>query len=238
VGSFHSAGDPLLEKIWYTGAYTVRATMQSDYMGSILEDRGDRQSWTGDAYPTQMTSMIVFSNYKFVLENLNRTSCIDCSNGIATYALYFILSTLDYYRETGDITSFQYFVPVIVEKLKTAQGMFNDPKGLSSVGHDDRLGNGFSNNTTPETQQVYRFIAIRCFNEFGAALISSGVNKTLGAYFQSVAANATQSVRNSTFSSSSVNPWYKDLFLHSATDAINAGIVNDTEKSIFLSSFF
>jgi alpha-L-rhamnosidase len=46
VGSFHSAGDPLLEKIWYTGAYTVRATMQSDYLGSILEDRGDRQSWT------------------------------------------------------------------------------------------------------------------------------------------------------------------------------------------------
>jgi hypothetical protein len=182
--------------------------------------------------------MIVFSNYKFVLENLNRTSCIDCSNGIATYALYFILSTLDYYRETVDITSFQYFVPVIVEKLKTAQGMFNNPKGLRFVGHDDRLGNGFCNNTTPETQQVYRFIAIRCFNEFGAALISSGVNQTLGAYFQSVAANATQSVRNSTFSSSSVNPWYKDLFLHSATDAINAGIVNDTEKSIFLSSFF
>ena len=46
VGSFQAPGDPLLMRIWYTGVYTVRATMQSDYMGSILEDRGDRQSWT------------------------------------------------------------------------------------------------------------------------------------------------------------------------------------------------
>ena len=179
--------------------------------------------------------MIAFSNYKFVLANLNRTSCLDCSNGIATYALYFILSTLDYYRETGDVASFEYFIPVIIEKLKTAQGMFNNPQGLRFVGHDDRLGNGFCNNTTPETQRVYRFIAIRCFNEFGAALISSGVNASLGDYFQSVAVNLTLIVRNNT---SSRMPWYKDLFLHSATDAINAGIVNDTEKGIFLSAFF
>jgi alpha-L-rhamnosidase len=179
--------------------------------------------------------MIAFSNYKFVLANLNRTSCLDCSNGIATYALYFILSTLDYYRETGDVASFEYFIPVIIEKLNTAQGMFNNPQGLRFVGHDDRLGNGFCNNTTPETQRVYRFITIRCFNEFGAALISSGVNATLGEYFQSVAVNLTLIVRNNT---SSRMPWYKDLFLHSATDAINAGIVNDTEKDIFLYSFF
>ena len=45
VSSFSSAGDALLERIWYSGAYTVRATLQSTYMGSILEDRGDRISW-------------------------------------------------------------------------------------------------------------------------------------------------------------------------------------------------
>jgi hypothetical protein len=48
VGSFSSAGDPLLERVWYTAAYTVRATLQEDYMGSILMDRGDRFSWTGE----------------------------------------------------------------------------------------------------------------------------------------------------------------------------------------------
>jgi hypothetical protein len=46
TGSFSSAGDPLLERVWYTAAYTVRATAQSTYMGSILMNRGDRFSWT------------------------------------------------------------------------------------------------------------------------------------------------------------------------------------------------
>ena len=45
VGSFSSAGDPLLERVWYTAAYTVRVCAQSDYMGSILMNRGDRFSW-------------------------------------------------------------------------------------------------------------------------------------------------------------------------------------------------
>ena len=45
VGAFASAGDPLLERVWYTAAYTVRVCAQSDYMGSILMNRGDRFSW-------------------------------------------------------------------------------------------------------------------------------------------------------------------------------------------------
>ena len=50
VGAFSSAGDPLLERVWYTAAYTVRVCAQSDYMGSILMNRGDRFSWTGGEY--------------------------------------------------------------------------------------------------------------------------------------------------------------------------------------------
>ncbi len=45
VGAFSSAGDPLLERVFYTAAYTVRVCAQSDYMGSILMNRGDRFSW-------------------------------------------------------------------------------------------------------------------------------------------------------------------------------------------------
>ena len=86
VGAFSVAGDPVLGATWSTAAYTVRATLQADYMGSILEDRGDRQSWTGDAHVAQIASMIAFGNYAFVLQNLNRTSCPDCCNGIATCA--------------------------------------------------------------------------------------------------------------------------------------------------------
>ena len=85
VGEFSSAGDPLLERVFYAAAYTVRATLQSTYMGSILMDRGDRFSWAGDAHPTQATSMAVFGNFPFVLTNLNRSKS-DCQ-GIATYCV-------------------------------------------------------------------------------------------------------------------------------------------------------
>lgn len=54
TGSFAAPGDSVLERVWYVAAYTVRATLQAHYMGSILMDRGDRFSWTGDAHPTQV----------------------------------------------------------------------------------------------------------------------------------------------------------------------------------------
>ena len=42
TGSFHSAGDNLLERIWWTGAYTIRVLLLPTYMGSVLVERGDR----------------------------------------------------------------------------------------------------------------------------------------------------------------------------------------------------
>jgi len=45
IAAFSAAGDPLVESIWYTAVYTVRVTLQSLYMGSILLSRGDRFSW-------------------------------------------------------------------------------------------------------------------------------------------------------------------------------------------------
>ena len=56
VGRFSSAGDPLLERVWYTAVYTVRATLQADYMGSILMNRGDRFSWTGGEFSPSVPS--------------------------------------------------------------------------------------------------------------------------------------------------------------------------------------
>jgi alpha-L-rhamnosidase len=46
-GAFAAAGDVLLSKIWYMGAYCVKVNLLSDQFGSILIYRGDRFSWTG-----------------------------------------------------------------------------------------------------------------------------------------------------------------------------------------------
>lgn len=56
TGHFHSASDPLLEKVWWTAAWTVRSNLLAKYFGSILMDRGDRESWTGDAHPAQAST--------------------------------------------------------------------------------------------------------------------------------------------------------------------------------------
>jgi len=230
TGSFRSAGDPLLEQIWYTGAYTVRATLQSDYMGSILEDRGDRESWTGDAHPTQATSMTAFGNFAFVLSNLNRTRN-ECQ-GIATYCLYFVLSTLDYWRETGDEATLAYLTPNIVAKLESAYNNYANPRGLRFVGHDDRLGSGFANNTTPETQSVFRFIALRCWKEFSDAMSATG-NATLAAHFLGYYNTAVSALREG-----GVQPWWGPLWMHASGEAINAGFTNATEQAAIAEASF
>jgi len=55
-GAFAAAGDDALSRIWYLGAYTVKANLLSDQIGSILIYRGDRYSWTGDAHVSQATA--------------------------------------------------------------------------------------------------------------------------------------------------------------------------------------
>ena len=69
--------------------------LKEDYLAAILVDRGDRHSWTGDAYLSQAASLAAFGNYDFILKNLRYTAVR--SNGIESYELYWILSLIDYY---------------------------------------------------------------------------------------------------------------------------------------------
>ena len=224
VGAFSSAGDPLLERVWYTAAYTVRVCAQSDYMGSILMNRGDRFSWTGDAHPAQATSMAAFGNFPFVLNNLNRSKA-DCQ-GIATYCLYFVLSVSDYYAATGDAAAVAYLTPNVVDHLNQAVGQWANPEGLRFVGWDDRTGSGFCNNTTPETQNLYRLLAIRAFSAAGSFFAASG-NSALGTLYTSYAANFTAKIRAMGGGPS----WYSSFGLHASADAVNAGFLTPDEMA-------
>ena len=100
TGSFHASdGDDTLTRAWYTSAYTVRTNLELDYFGAVLIDRGDRESWTGDAHVAQAASMVAFANFDFVLNNLQR-SANDC-NGIESYCICWVLSAIDYWSATG-----------------------------------------------------------------------------------------------------------------------------------------
>jgi len=64
-GSF-ACSDPMLTRIWYTGAYTVKLNLLKSYLGAILMDRGDRMSWTGDAHIAEYTAMVAFGDWGFI----------------------------------------------------------------------------------------------------------------------------------------------------------------------------
>ena len=81
-----ACSDPLLTRIWYTGAYGVKVNLQKDYFGAILMERSDRFSWTGDAHTSQAAALVAFGNRDFVKLNLDRTA--RDSNDIESYSLY------------------------------------------------------------------------------------------------------------------------------------------------------
>ena len=223
VGAFASAGDPLLETVWYTAAYTVRATLQGDYMGSILMSRGDRFSWTGDAHPTQAASLATFANFPFVFNNLNRTKA-DCQ-GIATYCLYFVLSVADYFDASGDIHGIAYLTPFVTRHLDDAANAWANPEGLRFVGWDDRTGSGFANNTTPETQNLFRLLAIRSWTAASKFLNATG-SPSAALKYAALAAKRTADIR-----ALGGTPWWGSFGLHAGADAINAGFLTAEEAA-------
>jgi len=226
-GAFHSAGDQMLERVWWTGAYTIRVLLLPTYMGSVLMDRGDRISWTGDAFVSQGTFYAFASDYSIPLQNLNLTSCDDCCQGIASYCLLFVISACEYLEQTGDVASFSYFLPVMERKLEEGYKRSNAPFGLHSMrfwGWDDRTGSGFANDTTPETVAQYKMLAIRCWSTFAAAV--EPINATLAAHFRGYAAAAVAALR-----AQPAQPWWAPLGLHAGADAINTGLLEPAEAA-------
>ena len=208
-----------------TAVYTVRATLQSLYMGSILMSRGDRFSWTGDAHPTQLTAMTVLGAYRFTFVNLDRTKG-DCQ-GIATYCIYFVLSVADYWRETGNASAVAYFTPAVIGHLDAAAAIWDNPTGLAFVGWDDRLGSGFANHTTTETQHLFRLLCIRAWRAAASFFNETGNGAASSKYAQL----ATVSIAKMRTNVTGATPWWAALGLHAGGDAINAGFLTGAEAA-------
>ncbi|MDB5159033.1 MAG: hypothetical protein JWR50_3740 [Mucilaginibacter sp.] len=221
-GSF-SCSDAELTKIWYTGAYTVKLNMQKDYFGAILMERSDRFSWTGDAYPSQAASMVAFGNYDFVKKNLVNTSKLD--NGIASYALYWVLSVIDYVNYTGDVAFLKSYIDNASQKLDNAYKNFDSPNNLGFYGWDERLGAGFENPTNTETKHAYTMLSIRAWLEFGNLLKQSGEEKLADKYLRYAATKINEERKKGT--------WLNEFGLHASADAINTTLTTPQEDAAF-----
>ncbi|MGY3055293.1 alpha-L-rhamnosidase [Pedobacter sp. UYEF25] len=226
LGSF-DCSDKELTKIWYTGAYTVKLNLLKDYFGAILMDRSDRHSWTGDAFPAQAASMVAFGNYDFVKKNLHNTA--DLSNDIASYALYWVLSLIDYVNYTGDTALATQYIANASKKLDLAYDQFGKSPKINFYGWDERLGGGFEN-PNQEAQNAYSMLSIRAWSEFGNLMQTMG-NTTEAEKYKSYAHEKMQTIR-------SHDTWLATFGLHAAADAINTSLTTGSENKMLFDNNF
>lgn len=103
LGSFKSS-DPLLDKIWMTGAYTVHLNMQ-DYLWDGI--KRDRLVWIGDMHPETSTISAVFGNNEVVPKSLDLSRDITplpgYMNGMISYSMWWVLIQRDWFMHTGDM---------------------------------------------------------------------------------------------------------------------------------------
>ena len=101
LGSFECS-DPLLNRIWETGAYTVHLCMQDHVWDGI---KRDRLVWIGDMHPETLVIATVFGEVDVVPASLDyvrdRTPPTEWMNGISSYSLWWILCHHDWYRFHG-----------------------------------------------------------------------------------------------------------------------------------------
>lgn len=226
-GSFN-CNDATLNKIWYTGAYTVKLNFLKDYFGAILMDRGDRYSWTGDAHISQYASLLAFGNYDFVKENLVRTA--NDANGIASYSLYWVQSLVDFYNFTNDKMLFEKYLLNACGKLDSAYINWGKNPKLGFYGWDERLGAGFETPDCEENQLAYKMLAMGTCRTFGDALKSFGKPELANKYYRYVNEKAIVLRADA--------QWFSKLGLHSAADAVNARVPDNKEQlSIWNAAF-
>ena len=226
-GSF-SCSDPELTRIWYTAAYTVKLNLLKNYLGAILMERTDRFSWTGDAYVAQAASMVAFGNFDFVKANIDYTSTLD--NGIASYALYWVLALIDYVNYTGDLEFAKKYIDNASGKLDRAYQHFGQSPKLEFYGWDERLGAGFENANLAESQYAYSMLSIRSWMEFGG-LMDRIERPDLAKKYKGYASEKMEEERKK-------DNWQDDFGVHAAADAINTGLTTKAENDLLYTRHF
>ncbi|HBP38734.1 MAG TPA: alpha-L-rhamnosidase, partial [Clostridiales bacterium] len=103
IGSF-CCSDPLLDRIWQTGAYTAELNMQNYLWDGI---KRDRLVWIGDMYPETSAIRSVFGDDAVVRRSLDfirdETPLPGWMNGLPSYSMWWILIHRDWYWQNGDL---------------------------------------------------------------------------------------------------------------------------------------
>jgi hypothetical protein len=141
-GSF-SCSDPLLTKIWYTGAYTAHLCMQEDIWDA---PKRDRARWMGDLHVSGDVIDTAFGD-KFLMEQTMKRLRSDAQggrpatalpaghvNGIPGYSCAWIAGLADFHRHIGDMAYLKSQHDLLVSMLDYLRGEL-DERGLFANRH-------------------------------------------------------------------------------------------------------
>lgn len=221
VGSFAAPAEPLLTRAWYVGAYCVKLNLLPSGFGAILDDRGDRTSFSGDDHPSQAASMAAFGNFAFVNASLWRT--VHASPVYKAYALYWTLSVTDYFHASNDSATARRLLPLCAEVLRESAAIAGHvPPGANAyLGWDERLG-AFDGDTLVETQLGFRALLVRACRDTSEMAAVLG-NATFASTFRAVADRQQAIARSDPL-------WFRGWGLHALAHAATAGMVKASEQ--------
>jgi hypothetical protein len=222
-GSF-TCSDPLLERIWYMSAYSVKLCNLKDFTTPILIERSDRFLWNGlDFYVCNSANLIAFDNRDFVRRQIARVHAppgVNC--GIFSFELHDILNICDYYRSTGDASLVRECMPVAVPKLDRAQQRwtaYTDNGCAGFMGWDERLG-GFER-VTLFNRWNYRLLCIRAWRTWAGVMDRLGETAARDRYHGFAEARIHELRQDPR--------WYLQLDVHGCAEAVQAGFCSPDE---------
>ncbi len=127
--------DPLLTKIWYTGAYTAHNCMQEDIWDA---PKRDRARWMGDLHVSGEVINNAFLD-KFLMEQTMSRLRRDAQggtpmaeqpkshvNGIPGYSCAWVCGLADFYRHSGDFSYLKAQHDGLISMLEFFRGEFDD----------------------------------------------------------------------------------------------------------------
>ena len=235
------AGAQALEEVWYSAVYTTRVDI-IEYagaagFGSILMDRGDRISWTGDAHLAQKAALAAFGGSfgtQIVQRNTDRTKGSD--NGIISYDMYFVLSAVDYFMHSNDAASLSSWAPLIEKKFATSVAFWAKPQTQGFCGSDSRIGADFEHSppSEAEKERYYKMLSIQTAREYARAVALCGAtcNSSVHAGAGRLAQTLTEYFeRERGLITTACNDSYTECYgMHAATNAVLTGLTTPAEE--------
>ena len=190
IGSFESS-DPMLNKIWQTGAYTAHLCMQDSVWDG---PKRDRTCLAGGLDISERVISDVFGDRFLIDKSLKELIAAAGNpvkndvNGIPGYSALWIMTEADYIRHCGDI-----------EQLKSVQESLRGLMEYMATQIDDKgLFRNTNNHSTfvdwspdldqdsPESRRVTLMEFLRAFNE-GAWLLEQAGDATAAEKFRQIA---------------------------------------------------